>query len=237
MAELSLDFQNEIINETINEKRRYVMTENEDGTVSFTDVTSYSQAGTKYGAEEVIEEREAINQNTNIIGGDAYDSSKSYAAGDYFIYNNQLCKALTAISAGTALTPGTNYETTSLENEIAELNGNLGKITIKEGTVGARYGINTDVVNIDLPANSTYLLIGNVRSSLSNPNVAINAQFNVGSNKAGTIGYSTMQSGGGVHCFLPIDVVDGTPRIYLYSYGYSDKAHDFYGTIIAIRLK
>lgn len=123
MAELSLDFKNEIINETINEKRRYVMTENEDGTVSFTDVTSYSQTGTKYGAEEVIEEREAINQNTNVIGGDAYDSSKSYAAGDCFIYNNQLCKALTAISAGTALSEGTNYETTSLENEISGLNG------------------------------------------------------------------------------------------------------------------
>ena len=124
MAELSLDFKNEIINEIINEKRRYVMTENEDGTVSFTDVTSYSQTGTKYGAEEVIEEREAINQNTNVIGGDAYDSSKSYAAGDYFIYNNQLCKALTAISAGTALSEGTNYEVTSLENEVAGLNGN-----------------------------------------------------------------------------------------------------------------
>lgn len=123
MAELSLDFKNEIINETINEKRRYVMTENEDGTVSFTDATSYSQTGTKYGAEEVIEEREAINQNTNVIGGDAYDSSKSYAAGDYFIYENQLCKALTAISAGIALAPGTNYEVTSLENEIAGLNG------------------------------------------------------------------------------------------------------------------
>ena len=123
MAELSLDFKNEIINEIINEKRRYVMTENEDGTVSFTDATSYSQTGTKYGAEEVIEEREAINQNTNVIGGDAYDPSKSYAAGDCFIYNNHLCKALTAISAGAPLSEGTNYKTTSLENEIAGLNG------------------------------------------------------------------------------------------------------------------
>ena len=133
MAELSLDFKNEIINETINEKRRYVMTENEDGTVSFTDATSYSQTGTKYGAEEVIEEREAINQNTNVIGGDAYDSSKSYAAGDCFIYNNQLCKALTAISAETSLSEGTNYEVTSLENEIAGLNGNtLYKVSLNE---------------------------------------------------------------------------------------------------------
>lgn len=66
----------------------------------------------------------AITQNANVAGGDRYDSSKSYAAGDYFIYNDQLCKALTAISAGAALSEGTNYETTSLENEIAGLNGN-----------------------------------------------------------------------------------------------------------------
>lgn len=139
MAELSLDFKNEIINEIINEKRRYVMTENEDGTVSFTDVTSYSQTGTKYGAEEVIEEREAINQNTNVIGGDAYDSSKSYTADDYFIYNNQLCKALTAISGGTSLSEGTNYETTSLENEIAGLNGNLENIFTANGKNNVDY--------------------------------------------------------------------------------------------------
>ena len=65
----------------------------------------------------------AITQNANVAGGDRYDSAKSYAAGDYFIYNNQLCKALTAIASGAALTPGNNYQVTSLENEISGLNG------------------------------------------------------------------------------------------------------------------
>ena len=65
----------------------------------------------------------AITQNANVAGGDRYDSSKSYAAGDYFIYNDQLCKALTAIASGAALTPGNNYQVTSLEKEIAGLNG------------------------------------------------------------------------------------------------------------------
>ena len=67
----------------------------------------------------------AITQNANVAGGDRYDSSKSYAAGDYFVYNDQLCKALTAIASGAALTPGNNYQVTSLENEISGLNGNL----------------------------------------------------------------------------------------------------------------
>ena len=65
----------------------------------------------------------AITQNANVAGGDRYDSSKSYAAGDYFIHNDQLCKALTAIASGAALTPGNNYRVTSLENEISGLNG------------------------------------------------------------------------------------------------------------------
>lgn len=65
----------------------------------------------------------AIIQNANVAGGDKYDSAKSYAAGDYFIYNDQLCKTLTAIASGAALTPGNNYQVTSLENEISGLNG------------------------------------------------------------------------------------------------------------------
>lgn len=71
----------------------------------------------------------AIIQNANVAGGDRYDSSKSYVAGNYFIYNDQLCKALTAIASGAALTPGNNYQVTSLENEISGLNGKLGELS------------------------------------------------------------------------------------------------------------
>lgn len=71
----------------------------------------------------------AITQNANVAGGDRYDSSKSYAAGDYFIYNDQLCKVLTAIASGAELTPGNNYQVTSLENEISGLNGKLGELS------------------------------------------------------------------------------------------------------------
>ena len=123
MAILSTDFQNEIINETINTKRKYFMTDNDDGTVSFTDNTSYTQAGTEYGAEEIIEEREQINQHTNVIGSDEFNPESSYSAGDYFIYNNKLCKALSAISAGAALSLGSNYQVTSIKNELSGLNG------------------------------------------------------------------------------------------------------------------
>lgn len=74
----------------------------------------------------------AIIQNANVAGGDKYDSAKSYAAGDYFIYNDQLCKALTAIAAGTELSLDSNYQITSLENEVAGLNGNLEYSTAEQ---------------------------------------------------------------------------------------------------------
>ena len=65
----------------------------------------------------------AITQNANVVGGDKYDSAKSYSAGDYFIYNNKLCKALSAISAGAALSLGSNYQVTSIKDELSGLNG------------------------------------------------------------------------------------------------------------------
>ena len=59
---LSTDFKDDILNESVNTKRKYNVIHNNDGTESYEDVTSYSQTGSQYGAKEVIEEREAINQ-------------------------------------------------------------------------------------------------------------------------------------------------------------------------------
>ncbi len=47
--------------------RKYNMIQNSDGTVSFEDVTNYSQIGSSYGAKEVNEERAAINDISNKI--------------------------------------------------------------------------------------------------------------------------------------------------------------------------
>ena len=57
---LSTDFKDDIL-ATQNSKRKYTQVNNSDGTVSFQDSTAYSQVGSSYGAKEVNEEREAIN--------------------------------------------------------------------------------------------------------------------------------------------------------------------------------
>ena len=57
---LRTDFKDSVLKDTTGNKK-YKMTNNSDNTVSFTDVTEYSQEGSSYGAKEVNEEREAIN--------------------------------------------------------------------------------------------------------------------------------------------------------------------------------
>lgn len=57
---LSTDFKDDIL-ASQNSKRKYTQVNNSDGTVSFQDSTAYKQVGSLYGAKEVNEEREAIN--------------------------------------------------------------------------------------------------------------------------------------------------------------------------------
>lgn len=58
---LDTNFKDDILASS-NAKRKYQMTYNDDGTVSFQDVTAYSQMGSAFGAKEVNEERAAINK-------------------------------------------------------------------------------------------------------------------------------------------------------------------------------
>ena len=57
---LSTNFKDDVISD--GGLRKYNMIQNSDGTVSFEDVTGYSQVGSSYGAKEVNEERSAINE-------------------------------------------------------------------------------------------------------------------------------------------------------------------------------
>ena len=57
---LRTDFKDDILDPS-NYKRKYKQVANNDGTFSFQDETTYQQVGSDYGAKEVNEEREAIN--------------------------------------------------------------------------------------------------------------------------------------------------------------------------------
>lgn len=72
---LIANFQDDVLNTSVNTRRKYQMINNEDGTVSFTDVTSYTQKGTLFGAKE-------INEIINFING-IFD--KHFPVGKVFI--------------------------------------------------------------------------------------------------------------------------------------------------------
>ena len=58
---LPVDFKDDILNTGVNQKRKYQQTYNSDGSVSFEDVTAYQQKGSNFGAQEVNETNEAVN--------------------------------------------------------------------------------------------------------------------------------------------------------------------------------
>ena len=72
---LRSDFKDSVLKDTTGNKK-YKMITNSDNTVSFVDVTEYSQEGSNYGAKEVNEEREAINSvivpKTKAVGSGCY---------------------------------------------------------------------------------------------------------------------------------------------------------------------
>lgn len=65
---LPVNFQDDIVNTSMNGKRRYNLIQNTDGTVSLEDVTTYDQVGSNFGAGQINATNKAVN--------DSADSSK-----------------------------------------------------------------------------------------------------------------------------------------------------------------
>ena len=65
MAKITLptNYRDDILNTSAEGKRKYVMSYNQDGTVSFEDVTPYEQVGSDFGAGDINTANEAINQS------------------------------------------------------------------------------------------------------------------------------------------------------------------------------
>ena len=67
---LPTNYKDDVLGDSMGGKRRYRMIENSDGTVSFDDVTEYTQFGSNFGAKQINETNEAVNKsvkNTDII--------------------------------------------------------------------------------------------------------------------------------------------------------------------------
>lgn len=60
---LKENYKDDILDVSVNTKRKYRMTENQDGTVSFDDETVYTQEGDSFGASDM----NATNTKVNAI--------------------------------------------------------------------------------------------------------------------------------------------------------------------------
>ena len=61
MADLKTNYVDDVLDASVNDKRKYNMIQNADGTVSFDDVTAYTQNGDSFGAKDVNDTNTAVN--------------------------------------------------------------------------------------------------------------------------------------------------------------------------------
>lgn len=94
--------------------------------------------------------------------GAAATSTRAYAVGDYFIYNDVLYKATDAIAIGDTIVPNTNCEATNVDTELTKLNSDLYKdyvIVTGNGVKTARTLLNELFALVDTSkvTNSSYI--------------------------------------------------------------------------------
>lgn len=67
MADLKTDYKDDVLDTAVNTNRRYTMTDNGDGTVSFTDVTTYTQNGDSFGSADINASNARVNEIPNQV--------------------------------------------------------------------------------------------------------------------------------------------------------------------------
>lgn len=77
----------DFVDDVFSGDRKYTMTENGDGTVSFTDETEYSQTGDTYGAAEINEQNAYINGKGIVVSSTDIDTEDRIAGNLYFFYS------------------------------------------------------------------------------------------------------------------------------------------------------
>ena len=62
---LPVNYQDDIVSESMNGRRRYNMIQNPDGTISLVDATEYEQLGSNFGAGQINAMSQAINESAD----------------------------------------------------------------------------------------------------------------------------------------------------------------------------
>lgn len=141
MADLKTNYVDDVLDTTKNQLRKYQQIQNDDGTVSFVDVTEYTQVGTSFGAKDINDTNAAIN---DVNGKLTWTDWKKLTTDQpqisiYYRYNSITTEI--KVENGTYTTPSTY-----LEIEIAQLPLNLCplKMIYLAGTEGLQLRIESE---------------------------------------------------------------------------------------------
>jgi len=83
MAALRTDYKDDVFSGA----RKYTMVNNQDGTVSFIDETQYTQVGDTYGAAEINEQNQTINEKGVVTSDEDIPVADRMAGNLYFFYS------------------------------------------------------------------------------------------------------------------------------------------------------
>lgn len=197
MSDLRTDFKDDVLNIITNEKRKYRMINNADGTVSFEDVTDYVQQGDTFGAAEVNQITEKVNScltradvvdnaestatdlpaSANIVRElkeDLNDCFQSVSDGKTLVASAITGKGVATGATATFSQMATNIS--SIKTTVTPTAGNKNTKTAKLST----YGSTSATPSITLPANGTYIVTF-VSCQGSKEGYEVNSSFAVGS--------------------------------------------------------
>lgn len=82
MADLKTNYVDDELDTTKNQLRKYQQIQNDDGTVSFVDVTEYTKVGTSFGAKDINDTNAAINY----VNGNLRDHTQRFVTNGKSIY-------------------------------------------------------------------------------------------------------------------------------------------------------
>lgn len=93
IEKLPVDFQDDVINQSVNEKRQYQMIENPNGTVSLEDTTVYEKVGSYFGAEQINQTNGAVNELIDTMDKVEKEASKTFDLRNQAVLNfvNKIC--------------------------------------------------------------------------------------------------------------------------------------------------
>lgn len=88
IEKLPVNFKDDIIDMSINDKRRYSIEDNPDGTKSLEDVTIYTQIGSYFGAKQMNATNGAVNELIDAIEKVENDVT-SFGGKDFILINQE----------------------------------------------------------------------------------------------------------------------------------------------------